>query len=236
MIKFRYLRDYGEMSQIAQIEFDKALHGIENPKVILATGNSPQGLYRNLVSSGNSYRHLFVIKLDEWLGIPMDHPSACEHFLKEEFIEPLKIPFNQYLSMDSEAESTYDECKRVASEIDGFPGIEICVLGLGKNGHLGLNEPHDELVPYCHIRNLEISSQNHKMLESSHQNVTRGMTLGLGEIMKAKKILLLVCGENKTTAFQNLKKGVITPQLPASFLWLHPNVEILVDSQSINLN
>jgi galactosamine-6-phosphate isomerase len=233
MMDFQYLKDYDEMSRIAQVEFEKSIEGVAHPKVILATGNSPLGLYRNLVSSGKSFPQLSVIKLDEWLGIPMEHSATCEYFLQQEFIVPLQIPSNQFLSMDAQAHHPTEECKRIASEIAGFSSIELCVLGLGKNGHVGLNEPADELLPFCHINSLETSSQNHQMLQGSQQKVTQGMTLGIAEIMKAKKILLLVAGEGKTAAFEALKKGIVSTQLPASCLWLHPNVVVLIDEQSM---
>jgi len=232
-MNFIYLQDYIEMSRIAQIEFDHSIMDVDHPKVILATGVSPLGLYRNLVSSNKSYQKLFVIKLDEWMGIPMDHPSTCECFLKKEFISPLQIPSNQFLSMNSNAISASEECRRVSSKIDELSSIELCILGLGENGHLGLNEPSDELSPFCHTITLEKSTQSHPMLKNCKTRITQGMTLGIAEIFKAKKILLLISGDRKQNAYRALKKRKLTPQFPASLLWLHPHVTVLINNQSV---
>lgn len=233
MMNFHYLKDYDEMSRLAQLTFDKSIENIEHPKVILATGNSPLKLYRNLVSSGNNYGHVTFIKLDEWMGMPMNHSSSCEHFLQNEVIIPLEIPKEQYLSINGQAVKPIDECKRIASAIDAFACIDLCILGLGKNGHLGLNEPADELLPFCHVNPLEISSQNHEMLQGSAQKISKGITLGMAEILKAKTILLLVSGKDKNNAFQGMMSEIVTPQLPASFLHLHPDVVVLVDGQCV---
>ncbi|WP_445386157.1 6-phosphogluconolactonase [Robiginitalea sp. IMCC44478] len=235
MMNFQYLDTYDEMSQAAKAIFDQEIRPCEAPWLILATGNSPLGLYRKLVSSQNNYQHLSVIKLDEWLGLPMDHPATCEFFLQQEVIRPLQIPSDKYISFSSQPADPQKECKRISDRVKALPSIELCILGLGKNGHLGLNEPNRALYPECHVVRLQKSTAEHAMLNQTKGKVTEGMTLGISEIFRAKKIILLVSGKGKERVFAELKKGQISSFLPASFLWLHPNVDVLVDREHLTV-
>ena len=106
--------------------------------------------------------------------------------------------------------------------------IDLCILGLGKNGHLGFNEPADELQPHCHIADLAVQSQQHSMILDSSIKPTQGITLGMQEILSSKRILLLVSGSGKEEAKKKLLSGDITSQCPASLLWKRDNVDCLV--------
>jgi galactosamine-6-phosphate isomerase len=109
--------------------------------------------------------------------------------------------------------------------------IDICILGLGRNGHLALNEPAEWLQPFCHVAALTEESLQHPMIADMESKPTYGLTLGMQEILHSRKIIMLVTGAGKrqvATAFLN---GKISTSLPASFLWLHPHVECLVDQE-----
>ena len=228
-MKFSYFDSYDTMSRTAAELFDEAIRDRHDPCVVLATGHSPLGLYRNLVASRRAYDHLWVVKLDEWLGLPMDHPSTCEYFLQKEFLGPLGIMPEKYVSFNSQPADANKECARISGQLGQIPVIDLCILGLGKNGHLGLNEPGPRLSPDCHVTHLDKTSREHSMLTQNGVSVTKGVTLGLANILRSKKILLIVTGEGKQTAFDELKKAKVTPELPASFLWLHPEVHVLVN-------
>lgn len=226
---FRYFKDYGSMSAAAARIFKEAVTGTDFPVACLATGGSPLGMYRLLRTSGSDYRELTVIKLDEWLGLPMDHPATCEAYLRKEVLEPLGIPGNRYIGFHSDAEDPNAEVARMNSELARLNNINICVLGLGRNGHIGLNEPADFLSPHCHRTLLAEESRGHAMLASGRVTVTEGITLGIADILKADRILLLVAGAEKKEVFEHLCQPRITSQLPASLLWVHRDVEVLVD-------
>lgn len=234
-MNFQYLDTYEEMSQAAKVIFDDEIRAYEDPRCILATGKSPLGLYRKLASSQNNYQHLSVIKLDEWLGLSMDHPATCEFFLQKEVLRPLQISPDKYISFSSVPADPEKECKRISERVKGLPEIALCILGLGKNGHLGLNEPNKAIELNCHVVKLQKTTTEHEMLNLTEGEVTEGMTLGIAEIFRAKRILLLVSGKGKERAFAELKKGQITSYLPASFLWLHPNVDVLVDREHLTV-
>ena len=190
-MKFCYFDSYTSMSQAAAEVFDEAIKPTREPCLVLATGDSPLGLYRNLVASQRAYHHLCVVKLDEWLGLPMDHPSTCEYYLQKEFLGPLGIRPEQYLAFESQPSDEDQECVRISDQLRNKPVIDLCVLGLGKNGHLGLNEPGSFLYPECNVINLEKASQQHQMLTKNQVTVTKGITLGMANILRSKKIFTM---------------------------------------------
>ena len=206
----------------------------DNPRLLVctATGGSPTGLYQALVEANREkkehFRELRVIKLDEWLGLGSEDPGSCENYLQSTLVKPLEINDNRYISFLNNPEDPEIECSKMDAYIEAHGPIDLCVLGLGKNGHLGLNEPSDFLQPQCHVAKLTAESQQHQMIAENPDGPTEGMTLGMGAILKSKHILLLISGEGKEEAKQQLMSGNITTQCPASFLWLHPQVDCLV--------
>jgi len=230
-----YCSDYQEMSgNAASIVLEEIQ---KKPGLLLcaATGSSPEGLYRELAATADRTPELFnrlrILKLDEWGGVPENHPVTCEYFIQNIILKPLRIPTDRYISFASDPESLELESGRIRSCILSEGPIDICILGLGKNGHLGLNEPAPRLEPYSHVTELTDTSLEHSMIASLEHKPSYGLTLGMQEILSSGKIIMLVAGRGKKEVAENLMEGKISTQLPASFLWLHPNVECLVDSE-----
>lgn len=212
------------------------LSEIEKKKNLLlcaATGDSPEGLYKELVNKSKADRDLFedlrIIKLDEWGGVPENHPSTCEYYIRRALLGPMEIPSENYISFASDPADPVLECKRIQSELDKNGPIDICILGLGKNGHLGLNEPGPFLEPHCHVAPLSKESLQHSMLFSTEIKPRFGLTLGIRDIISARQIIILIGGENKEEILAELLQEKVSTTLPASFLWLHPNVECIID-------
>jgi galactosamine-6-phosphate isomerase len=153
--------------------------------------------------------------------------------LKKNVLTPLGITDDRFIEFNSEAENVTDECKRIQQAIDQTGPIDCCILGLGKNGHLGFNEPADFLQRDCHIAHLASTTVQHSMVQTMPSTPTFGMTVGLRDILQSKKIILLITGAQKQDAIKRLMTREIATQLPASFLWLHTNVECLVDKASL---
>lgn len=196
-----------------------------------ATGSSPLSLYQGLVLKAKKkpeqFEQLRIIPLDEWIGLPSE-VGSCYAYLKEQLLKPLKIPSSQYFTFDPLSENLVEECLRIQAILDEQGPIDLCILGLGRNGHLGLNEPADILQSHCHIADLTMESQQHPMLKKSNQKPTRGITLGMEDILMSKRIILLISGEGKEEAKKQFFSQVIHPRCPASFLWKHNNVDCLV--------
>jgi len=236
-MKITYFDDYEGMSQGASDFLVEELRKRKESLVCCATGGSPLGLYRTMAGMFLKEASLFagmrILKLDEWGGIPMSDSNSCHSYLLENILIPLKISADRYFAFDSEAKKVEEECERIQQTIEKTGPIDFCILGLGKNGHLGFNEPADFLHGDCHVAQLASTTVQHSMVQAMAKTPTFGMTIGLKDILGSKKILLLITGKKKEAAIKRLMTKEITTQLPASFLWLHPNVECLIDNTSL---
>ena len=229
----RYCEDYDSLSAQAGALVVAEIKQQRNLLLCAATGNSPLGLYEELTKKAEAERALFaalrIIKLDEWGGIPGHDPGSCEHYLKTRVLDPLAVAADRYISFASTPAEPAAECERIRSELAQRGPINVCILGLGINGHIGFNEPGPFLMPHCHVARLSDESRRHAMVRSMDGAPHFGLTLGMQEILAARRIILLVAGAGKHHALAGLLSGEVSTSLPASFLWLHPNVDCLID-------
>ena len=234
-MRISYFDDYAGMSESAADILVNELKRKRDLLVCSATGGSPLSLYQQLakiyLKEADLFERMRILKLDEWGGIPMMNSNSCESYLKENVLSPLNISSDRYMAFDSEAHNLVEECRRIQQTIDKIGPIDFCILGLGKNGHLGFNEPADFLQGDCHIAKLAEITAQHSMVQMMPRTPTFGMTIGLKDILGSKKSLLLITGSQKRDAIKRLMTKEVTTQLPASFLWLHTNVECLIDKK-----
>ncbi len=228
-----YCRDYESMSLLAG---SLVISEIEKKKNLLlcgATGNSTHNLYQELVNKSKTdktfFEELRILKLDEWGGLPKTDPVSCEHYLRTKLLDHLEISSERYISFDSNPSDPVEECKRIQSLLDQQGPIDICLLGLGKNGHIGFNEPGSHLEPFCHVADLSEESLQHSMIQNMDQKPKFGLTLGMKDILDSRKIIFLITGKGKEQVIEKLLQRKVSVNLPASFLWLHNNVECVID-------
>lgn len=225
--------DYREMSTRAAELVLEELRKKPGLLFCAATGSSPEGLYEELgkryLKEAGLFDKLRILKLDEWGGIPENHPVTCEHYLRKHLLEPLAIPEERYLGFRSDPEDPEAECKSIRNTLAREGPIDLCILGLGQNGHLGLNEPASQLEPFCHVAKLSELSLEHKMIADMNIKPRYGITLGMQEILSSRKIVLLVTGTGKKGMVNRLLEEKISTALPASLLWTHGHVECLLD-------
>ncbi|MDH4046049.1 MAG: galactosamine-6-phosphate isomerase [Gemmatimonadota bacterium] len=228
-----HCEDYGRLSADAAALVLAEIARRADALVCAATGRSPSGLYaelaRNAAADPTRFDRLRIVQLDEWGGVPATDPGSCAHYLRTRLLDPLGIPSDRFLALDATAEDPAAECGRVRTELERSGPIDICVLGLGVNGHIGFNEPAPSLTPRCHVAQLSPTTRRHAMVRSLEHQPTYGLTLGMGEILASRRILLLVTGEGKRGVTHGLLAGDVTTSLPASLLWLHPNVDCFVE-------
>jgi len=204
------------------------------PNLLLcaATGNSPTGLYRALAERAHTdpdlFRALRVIALDEWGGLRETDPGSTTGYLRERLLDPLAITNDRFFAFDTRADPA-QACQKMRSQLEHAGPIDVCVLGLGANGHVGFNEPAASLTPNCHVAQLTAETLQHAMTRSMKAPPGFGLTLGLQEILASRRILLLVTGKGKHHTVARLLSEEVTTTLPASLLWLHDNVDCLVD-------
>jgi galactosamine-6-phosphate isomerase len=207
--------------------------------VCLATGASPKRTYELLVARARAEPLLCSrtrwMKLDEWGGLAMDDPATCERFIREGVLDPLDVPARRYFGWHSQPADADEECARVAAWLASNGPIDLQVLGLGENGHLGFNEPGDEFIPGPHVAALTPESLSHSMLDKSRGRVSYGLTLGIDDLLAARLVILLVSGTRKARQLHRLMTGRISPQFPASVLQRHSRVAIYCDEAAAAL-
>ncbi|AEE49084.1 galactosamine-6-phosphate isomerase [Haliscomenobacter hydrossis] len=218
---------------LAEAASDHILQAIQQkPDLLLcaATGNTPTLSYQKLVEKASVFPldQLRLFKLDEWGGVPMEHSGTCETYLQQYLISPLRISTDRYFSFQSNPADPEQECVKVQKMLEQQGPIDLCILGLGLNGHLAFNEPGEYLQPHCHVAQLTEASLGHSMAQDMEGVKLYGLTLGMSDILAAKEIMLLISGASKVEITKRLLEGKISTQLPASFLWLHPKVKVYV--------
>ncbi len=233
-----YCKDFQEMSSFSASLVKDELE--KKPRLLLcaATGASPDGLYQELAIKAKEKPEIFkllrIIKLDEWGGIPEMHPVSCEYFLQKKLLMPLHISPDRYISFHSDPDDPKEECLRISTRLKREGPIDICILGLGANGHLALNEPGPQLQAKAHVASLSEKSLQHAMIASMENLPGYGLTLGMEEILSSRKIIMLVSGPGKKEIAGKFLEGKVSNDLPASHLWQHPNVECLVEQSLLN--
>ena len=196
-------------------------------------GGTPTGTYSQLASCyarrPTMFDHLRVLQIDEWQGLPRTDPATCASDLRKKLVRPLRISPARYIGFRSDAARPQAECGRISAWLAANGPIDICVLGIGSNGHVGMNEPAAYFIPHAHVAKLAKSSVQHPLLKDLARKPRYGLTLGLGEILRSRKILLLASGASKRAVLKRLLKPHVTTRFPASFLWLHPDATVLCD-------
>jgi galactosamine-6-phosphate isomerase len=236
-LRVEVCEDHREMSRRAAAFIIQAIR--DNPMLVLcaATGVTPLGTYQQLAEEYRVQSDLFaqmrVVKLDEWHGLAPHDPATCEVFLQNHLLHPLAISEARVIGFRSDVADAEAECRRVAGEMAAWGMIDLCLLGLGLNGHLGLNEPGETLQVRCHVANLAKTTQSHSMLHAVKQRPAQGMTLGMGDLLQSRRILLLVSGSHKRDVLRRMLDGAISTQFPASLLHVHADTRVLCDREAI---
>jgi len=228
------LPTYDDLSKEARDIFIEEISKKNDALICASTGNTPTKTYELVVEEHISRYKLFsdvrIIKLDEWGNIPMDHPKTCASYLQKYLIGPLHVTASRYISFLSNPSNPKQECERIQRELERHGPIDLCILGLGMNGHIALNEPATSLNPHSHVARLSEMTLRHPMTDEMEMKPTYGLTLGMADILQARRIVMLISGAHKKGIAKEFLSGNITTYLPASFLWLHPNVTCLMDS------
>lgn len=236
---FRVLRttDHEAMSQAAAEFLARQLRRKPDSLLILATGSTPERAYQLLAYQGAAEpdlcKRLRLLKLDEWGGLSMDDPATCEMALRRTLVAPLGIGPERFEGWHSAPGDIDAECDRMRRWLDKHGPADVCVLGLGLNGHLGFNEPAEFVQPGPHRAELSVESKQHSMLRQARGEPRYGLTLGLRDILQSREILLLVSGACKESQLRRFLRPEITPRFPASFLWLHPSVTLCCDEHAL---
>ncbi len=234
-------KNYDEVSLLGAAMVAKVIRS--NPQAILglATGSTPVGMYKRLVEmhkrDGLDFSMIRTFNLDEYYPIKKANDQSYDYFMRDNLFSHINIKQENIQLPNGESADPAAECAAYEAMMDQAGGVDIQVLGIGVNGHIGFNEPADELQLATHLTGLTASTieANARFFDSIEQVPTQALTMGMGTIMKAGSILLLITGENKAPIVKKLFSGVVTTEVPASFLALHPNVTVLLDEAAASL-
>jgi len=228
---------YERLSHRAANLICEQLHQRPDMLLAAASGSTPTLTYELLAKKvredPKSFERLRVLKLDEWGGLAATDPGSCEAYLQQYIVGPWNIPEDRYLTFRGDAGDPEAESRRLRDHLEKQGPIDLCILGLGLNGHLGLNEPGDQLEPFTHVAELSEVSLRHSMLQRTDYLPLYGLTIGMTDILRSKKILLLVSGSKKRDAVRRLFKEEISTHFPASLLWTAREVICLCDSAAV---
>lgn len=234
-------KDYEEVSRRAANIIASVIHLKPDCVLGLATGSSPVGTYRELIAKYESgdldFSAVRTVNLDEYVGISKDHDQSYAYFMRNNLFDHVNINqanCNIPNGMNPDAEG---ECARYDAVIDSFGGADLQLLGLGPNGHIGFNEPADSFVKNTNKVALTKATidANARFFESRDDVPRYAYTMGIGGIMKAKRVLLVVNGKNKAQAVKDCFFGPICPQAPGSILQLHPDFTLVADDDALSL-
>ncbi|MFF2092012.1 glucosamine-6-phosphate deaminase [Paenibacillus sp. NPDC058174] len=207
------------------------------PVLGLATGSTPLGIYAKIVEMHRrqniSFEHVTSFNLDEYVGLTPDNDQSYAYYMKSHFFAHIDIPSDRTFLPNGMAENLDAECARYDSMLQEQP-VDLQLLGLGHNGHIGFNEPAEALTGGTHAVKLEQETReaNARFFASMDEVPELAITMGVGSILKANHILLVVRGADKADIVKRALTGPITTDVPASLLQTHPRVTVLLDREA----
>lgn len=194
----------------------------------LATGSTPETFYQEIRESELDFTEMVSINLDEYVGLAKDHEQSYHYFMNEKLFN--EKPFKKSYLPDGKAEDLEAETKRYDEIIENHP-IDLQILGIGENAHIGFNEPGTAFDSKTEVVELTESTinANKRNFESAEDVPTQAISMGIGSIMQAEKIVLIAYGEKKADAIKNMIEGPVNEEVPASILQKHDDVTVILD-------
>lgn len=238
-MKIIKVKNYDEVSKEAALYMLEKISKAPNMVLGLATGGTPVGMYANLIKdhqeNHTSYKDITTFNLDEYLGLDGSHESSYRYFMNSQLFNHIDIDKSKTYVPSGNAANSEDECEQYEQLIKEHGGIDLQLLGIGGNGHIGFNEPGTSFQSKTHIIELteKTRTDNARYFDKLEDVPTHAITMGIATIMEAKEILLLASGEAKREAMSRLINGEVSEDFPASLLNNHPHVTIIADEAAL---
>ena len=238
-MKVIVVKDYEQMSDKAFEIMKQVVVANPNGVLGLATGTTPIGLYKRMIEDckqGTSYKNIKTVNLDEYKGLDVNSDQSYVYFMRDNLFNHIDIDLNNTNIENGKAENAEEECARYNALLDVLQQ-DVQLLGLGSNGHIAFNEPGTPFGSVTHVVDLQESTikDNARLFNDISEVPRQAFTMGLKNIMNAKKILILASGANKAKAVYGMINGEVTESLPASVLQLHPDCTLIVDDAAASL-
>lgn len=229
--------NYKEMSKVAADLIKQLLSEKDDAVLGLATGSTPIGTYEELIRLNKeeqiSFENVTTINLDEYIGLDGSHVQSYRYFMNDKLFNHININKENTYVPNGLAENITEEAKEYDDRIERLGGIDLQILGIGNNGHIAFNEPDSYLITGTHLTKLteDTIKANARFFDSLDEVPKEAVTMGVGQIMKARKIILLANGKNKVDAIRGILSGKISTNNPATLLQLHSNVTLIIDRE-----
>lgn len=239
-MKIYKAKDYDDLSRKAANIISSQVLMKPDCVLGLATGSTPIGTYKQLIEMYNrgdlDFSEVKSVNLDEYRGLTRDNDQSYYYFMNNNLFKHININMDRTNVPDGTEADSDKECGRYEDVIKSLGGVDLQLLGLGHNGHIGFNEPDSSFAPITHCVDLTESTieANKRFFSSIDEVPKQAYTMGIGTIMKAKKILLVVSGADKAQILHDVLRGPVTPQVPASVLQLHNDVVVVVDEAAMS--
>ena len=233
-------KNYDEMSRKAANIFFSQIILKPDSVLGLATGSSVLGLYENLIKGYKNgdldFSNIKTINLDEYAGLDKTNDQSYNYYMSNNLFNHINIKPENVNLPDGLAKDLKAECKRYNDLIENFGGTDIQLLGLGLNGHIGFNEPSDIFPKETHLVDLEESTikANSRFFADEKDVPRQAVTMGIKNIIQAKKIVLCVSGKQKAKILKEVLFGCVTPKVPGSILQLHPALTVVADEEALS--
>ena len=226
---------YDDMSRAAAREILQLMQPLPSPLICTASGDTPAGLYREMVELVRQkkidHSDWHFVGLDEWMGMNGYDEGSCRYYIDQQVFDPLNVPIKRIAFFDGTAIDPVSECERVERFIQSHKGIDIAVLGLGMNGHIGMNEPGTSASFRSHVAKLDpLTQEVGQKYFKSKTMLKEGLTLGIATILEARHIFLLVSGAKKASIVSRMVTEEISEKLPGTLLRNHTGLRIYLDS------
>lgn len=231
-------KTFADMSRTAAHEVANILNAKPNAVLGMPTGTTPLGLYQELARMHKrgevDFSQVTTFNLDEYVGLPINHPQSYHHFMHENFFKHVNIP-PQNIHIPSGTTNNYRAfCDWYEARIKQCGGIDLQILGIGTDGHIGFNEPTSSLQSRTRLKTLAESTiiDNSRFFQNRDQVPIYAITMGVGTILSARQIMLLASGKNKAAAIAGAVEGPVTAMNTASALQMHPSTKVYLDEDA----
>jgi glucosamine-6-phosphate deaminase len=226
------------MSRLAAGEVIATVRAKPDAVLVLPTGNTPVGMCRCLVEAAKAgevdFGTVRFVTLDEYAGIPADDRRRLYAWLERGLLEPLAIPADRIVAFDTQADAAA-ECRRIEDAIIALGGVDLAVLGIGPNGHIGFNEPGSDFASRAReIALAPDSIASNAAYWGSEQDVPRtALTLGIGTLCESRAVVVIASGQSKADIVARMLAGPVGPEVPATAVRAHPNAKLIADAEAL---
>ena len=233
-------KNYEELSGHTAKFIVDAIKNKPNLVLCMASGSTPaltcDLLVQKVKDEQVDYSKFTFLGLDEWVGLPPTNTGSCHYFFHKKIFEPLQLSPSQYFLFNALAEDLKDECSKMDKMISDKGGIDIMIVGIGMNGHIGFNEPGTSFTLLSHVAELdEITKSVGQKYFDVPVELGKGITIGFGHLMNTKKVFLIANGLKKAEVIKQTIEGSVTESFPASIMQKHTNGFILIDGEAGSL-